>query len=150
MASAAKKKEQDQRAQIDAKNKVSVMGLYDKKLKNVKAARTLSADPCWLGGFKNRSKRRDDSLKSLKNFLEINGHELQTKDDLKEFNGHVKNLKEAIDDVNEHTRDLKAVVEELQEFVKSYDDAPLFFNEITENADFDLKTGAVKILKIKR
>ena len=54
MASAAKKKEQDQRAQIDAKNKVSVMGLYDKKLKNVKAERTLSADPYGIGGFKNR------------------------------------------------------------------------------------------------
>lgn len=150
MVSAAKKKEQDQREVIDAKNKISVMGLYDKKLKNVKEARTLSVDPCWLTGFKNRSKRRDDLKKSLKKFLEIEGYELQTVEDFKEFNGYYKNIKEAVDDVNEHTRDLKGVVEELQEFVKSYDDAPLFFDEIKENADFDLKTGAVKILKIKR
>ncbi len=147
---AAKKKEMAQREEIDAKQQKSVLGLYDKKLAHVKEARTLSADPCWLAGFKNRSRRRDDAVKSLKIFLDIKPYELQTKQDLKDLNSHVKNLKDSIDDVEEHTRDLKRVVEELQEFVKNYDDAPLFFDGIKENADFDLKTGAVKVIRIKR
>ena len=135
---------------IDEKQKKTVYAQYEKKIAFVKEARTLSADPAFIRGLKARVKRRDDAYKSLIKFLEIKPYELQIKEDLKEFNKYTKDLKESIEDINEFTRDLKAVVEDLQAFVNHYDDAALFYKEINTNADFNLKTCAVTLAKIKR
>lgn len=148
----AKTKELKGRDAADKKHKITVLGLYDKKLATAKKARDFAAEEYFQKNFKERQK----SIVKTKEEFDLaqaayakKPKQIGLMEDLAPIGKAYKALVDATKNMEAFTHDVRRDSQDLANFVNQYTNDTLFEKEMTETSLFDQEKGVVVIEKRK-
>ncbi len=146
---AEKKKEMAGRAKADSNAKLSVLGVYDKKLAKAKEAKRFAADPYFQKVFKSLKSAVDGAYLRLQKACKEKPSKLEVVADIAPYSKAMNELKKAVVELDMWTYSCRRDALELHSYCDTYSNDKLFEKEMLSVAVWDHEKGAVTIEKRK-
>lgn len=138
------------RAVADENQKLTVLGLYDKKMIKAKKARDFAAGEYFQTQFKKLKSSVEGPFKRLQTMVaEAKAKNFETKKDLAPITKETKELSNAVNELDAWTYPMRVDCLELEKYVNTYSNDFLFEKDMTEIAIWDHGKGIVKVEKRK-